>query len=431
MDLKKRLVQLPASVQSLIHEVSVCARRLNLRIYLVGGIVRDMILNRENFDLDIVVEGNAIALGAYIARHLNVDYRAYQAFGTAVVFSQPVTIDLAMAREETYPEWGTLPVVRPSTLREDLKRRDFTINAIAVSLNDNDFGALVDFYAGRQDVQNGLVRILHEQSFFEDPTRIMRAIRFKERFGFRFEPATLRAMKSALSADALSFVSEQRLRDELELILREPTVIPCIRTLDRLTGFSFLPFDLHTGPELHALLKRIEKATIWFDTHFPHKRPLDVWLVYLMGLLYRVPTARVEDFLDRFGFRRGDRLRIKSIRRPVPERLKKARSSSTIYKILEPLSFEAIIFFYALTPDRSVRARLTHFLDKLNDIRLAIGGRDLQESGIEPRVLYNAILERTLHQKLDGKVVTREQELAKARQISHGLKRAHIKRRQR
>jgi tRNA nucleotidyltransferase (CCA-adding enzyme) len=239
MNLAHQLHTLPRGIQHLIREVSRLAHQKHVRVYLVGGIVRDLILKRKNFDLDVVVEGDAITFARKIADILDAPVRVHRGFGTATVLSTPVTIDCATAREETYKRSGAMPAVRPSTLKEDLKRRDFTINAVALSLNDDDFGAIIDFFDGCDDIKRGVVRILHENSFIDDPTRICRAIRFKERFGFRYDRATLAALKSAAQQKALSWVSAGRLHRELVAMSQESRSARCRAGLVRLTGLDF------------------------------------------------------------------------------------------------------------------------------------------------------------------------------------------------
>jgi len=221
MNLKKKLDRLPAGVGRLIKAVRICAEKGNFRVYLVGGIVRDLILGRAKFDLDIVVENDAIKFAKLLSGYLGADFRRHHSFRTATVFSSPSKIDLATSRREVYHRWGALPCVEPSCLKDDLRRRDFTINAIAMSLNKDSFANIIDYFGGVSDLKKGIIRILHENSFLDDPTRLFRGIRFKERFGFKFDSKTSRCFRQAIKLRALNFVNEHRLRDESILILKE------------------------------------------------------------------------------------------------------------------------------------------------------------------------------------------------------------------
>src|SRR3954452_1104331 len=181
-------------------------------VYLVGGAVRDLLLGRERTDLDVVLEGDAAALG----RRLGGEVRAHERFATAMVALDGLVLDLATARSETYPRPGALPEVRPATLAEDLARRDFTVNAMAVPLTDE--AELIDPHGGARDLERGLLRVLHERSFVDDPTRALRAARYAARYGFDLEPDTERLLREA----DLETVSRDRVEAELRKLAAEP-----------------------------------------------------------------------------------------------------------------------------------------------------------------------------------------------------------------
>jgi len=188
------------------------------KIYIVGGTVRDIILGRNSGDIDIAVEGDAIRLGRVIVGRLlpGACFVSYKSFGTCSInIKKGLKLDLAMARKEIYKRPGAMPTVKPGSLEDDLKRRDFTINAMAVSINDKDFGRLFDPFSGMRDLKNGVIRVMHDASFIDDPTRILRALRFALRFAFRIEPGTKRLMKSALETKALETVSSGRIEKEI------------------------------------------------------------------------------------------------------------------------------------------------------------------------------------------------------------------------
>jgi len=193
------------------------------RAYIVGGTVRDIILGRNSGDIDIVVEGDAIRLGRVIVGRLlpGAGFVSYKSFGTCSInVKKGLKLDLAMARKEIYKRPGAMPTVKPGSLEDDLKRRDFTINAMAVSISDKDFGRLFDPFSGMRDLKNGVIKVMHDASFIDDPTRILRALRFALRFAFRIEPGTKRLMKSALETKALETVSSGRIEKEI-LIMRK------------------------------------------------------------------------------------------------------------------------------------------------------------------------------------------------------------------
>lgn len=223
MNIKNKIeAAFPSKAFTLVREVGLKSGALGMRSYLVGGTVRDIILGRSHIDIDITVEGDAIKLGKAIAKDTGASMTVYKSFGTCTLtFKDSSKIDLARARRETYKRPGAMPAIKPSTLKEDLKRRDFTINAIAASMMAKDFGKVYDFFNGSGDIKSGLIRVMHSRSFIDDPTRILRARRFAARYGFKIEPKTDVLMKKALINRALDTVSPARIQKELMLISKE------------------------------------------------------------------------------------------------------------------------------------------------------------------------------------------------------------------
>ena len=210
---------LPVEAVALIKETAAIAGEKNLPLYLVGGIVRDLMLWHSSADLDLVVEGDATAFAKEFTRKVGGTLTIHKMFNTAKVTRDNLTVDIAMARTETYGKPGALPVVTPGTLKTDLFRRDFTINAMAICLSPDRYGELIDLYRGLKDLNGKAIRILHENSFIDDATRIWRAIRYEQRLGFQIEPGTLRLLKR--DVNLLKTVGGYRLRRELELVLKE------------------------------------------------------------------------------------------------------------------------------------------------------------------------------------------------------------------
>jgi tRNA nucleotidyltransferase (CCA-adding enzyme) len=235
--MRNRLHKLPQEIKDLIYLASNIATENNMPVYLVGGFVRDLLLEVKNLDLDFVIEGDGIKFAEDLATILKARLIRHRRFGTATIVLNPVRvitsfsrlpivsrgvkIDIATARRETYPRPASLPLVTRGTLEDDLARRDFSVNAMAISITKKDFGKLVDFFCGKDDLQHKKVRILHSLSFIDDPTRMLRAIRFEQRYNFKIEPHTLKLLKVAAAIKMLEKVQPQRLRDELILILKE------------------------------------------------------------------------------------------------------------------------------------------------------------------------------------------------------------------
>lgn len=443
--MKTLLEKLPEGLRDLIYLAGRVAVENKVSAYLVGGFVRDLILDVKNLDLDIVVEGDGIKFAQDFAKRLNARIIQHRRFGTAKIIilfpsaqseaagwpkdsecssrilnqrgaaSHYLKIDIATARKESYPQPASLPIVTPGILADDLKRRDFTINAMAISISGEDFGRLVDFFDGRSDLSRRKIRILHNLSFVDDPTRMIRAIRFEKRYNFNIEVKTLKLFKEAVKAGMIEKVQPQRLRDELILLLKEERPLNAMRRTQKLIGFNFLAPGVYLSRDKIKLLFSIQRQVGWFkEKHFRH-RQLDSWLVYFIGLLDGCNMNGAASICGKFVFRKGEEKRIldyKKIGRGFIARLsRKNIKSSKVFSLLEPLSFEVIILIMAKYKNKNIQKHIGDFFEIYNSIRLCVSGHDLNKSGIKPGPIYQKVLKQILNAKLDGMIKTREEEL--------------------
>ena len=413
--INEQLNRLPGEVLERLRFIGNVADELNYPAYVVGGFVRDLLLGVDNFDLDIVIEGSGIKFAEELSRRLSAHLTRHRMFGTAtVVTPDKIKIDIATARRETYEHPGSLPAVTFGTIRDDLSRRDFSINAMAFSISKGNFGKLIDFFQGRPDLKNKTLRILHDLSFIDDPTRILRIIRFTERYNFKISPHTLRLIREAVESKGLDRINKQRLRDELILLLKEDNPVKCIRRLDKLCGFSFLHPAIRLSAARFILFRRIDRTMKWFEAGFPHKRKIDLWLIYLIILLEGLEMRQIQEVIDNFAFSRGEKKRIISFKSEVDRailRLKEKVSPSRIYRLLEPLSYEVILLILVKEADPIVRNNIRDFLRHYNETRIFIGGADLKKLGIKPGPHFKEILKQALYAKLDKQLKTKEEEL--------------------
>ncbi|MDD4955597.1 MAG: hypothetical protein PHP17_06130 [Candidatus Omnitrophica bacterium] len=411
-----KLKNINSYFKPILKSLSAQALKMNVRIYLVGGVVRDLMLGEKIFDLDIVVEASAIDFAHKFADTHKKEFKKHHTFGTATVFFDNHHIDFVTARSETYPSFGVLPKVKPATLKEDLLRRDFTLNAMAISLNKSDYGKLIDYYNGESDLKNGFIRILHDKSFLDDPTRILRAIRFEQRFSFKLEKHTLVLAKEAIAKNALGLVNPHRLREELILLLKEKTPGKYVKRLNELKMLQLMGINVKFAKNDFRIFVEIERAIEFYKNNFKSHRLLEEWLVYLMAILYRIKRSDTAKFLDVFGFRKGEKIRVLSLYDNM-DKLKELNNRvlpHVIYKTLNPLSFESIIFFYAYYRQKNIRKNIEKFLDKLINIRLRLKGEDLRKLGFKPPTLYGKIFEKLLYAKIDKGFKTLEQETSEA-----------------
>ena len=421
----KYLKKLPQEIQELLHLFSDIAYRDNMPIYLVGGIVRDLILGVNNLDLDIVVEGDGIKFAECCASVLKARLMRHSRFGTATLIVNPkLKVDVATARRELYPQPASLPVVTPGTLRDDLGRRDFTINAMAISIIKRDFGRLVDFFGGRSDLVHRRIRTLHALSFIDDPTRILRAIRFERRYNFKIEAETLSYLKQAIRLRMLEKVHPHRLRDELILVLKEGEPLRQIKRIKTLAGFVFISPRLSVSQVTHKHLSSIKRCVDWIKKDYPKRRELDVWLIYFMGLVDSLSLKDTQVICGKFAFPRGDEKRILSYKKLKPAFIRELRQlkikPSRIFGLLEPLSYEVIILIKAKDKNRYLQKNIEDFFQIYNGMRVCICGDDLRRMGIRPGPYYQKIFTRVLKEKLEGKIKTKEQELALMRKMARG-----------
>ncbi len=352
-------------------------------VHLVGGAVRDLLLGRQWRELDLVVEGDVAAAAARLGQVAN----AYERFGTAVVRDGRCEYDLALARSETYARPGALPDVRPAaTLAEDLGRRDVTVNAIALGFG----GTVIAVEGAERDLRDGVLRVLHDASFVDDPTRVWRVARYAARLGFEVEPHT-RALAAA--ADPAT-VSGDRLGAELRLALRESDPTAALRAVAGLNP-AYLPerFD-PDPPALGAALALLPEGG---------RRDLLTLAACVAGMDARALLR----WLDEMGFTASERDLVAAASRfSTGAPLRAARTNAQIARAARGAPVEAV----ALAGGDNAR----RWLDELRHVRLEIDGDDLLAAGIPQGPEIGARLQRALDRKLDGEIAGREAELETA-----------------
>ena len=423
---------LPAKLMALIKLIGRKADSLGINAFLVGGFVRDLILDSKNYDLDIVVEGDAIKFAGTLADKTGASLVVHHKFGTATIVRDwpkwlgpalnqdgKFKIDVATARKEVYEKPAALPTVAFSSLRDDLYRRDFTMNAMAVNINRHNFGLFMDFFGGVHDLESRVVRILHDKSFIDDPTRIFRAVRFEQRFGFTIEKHTEYLIKHAIKQEMFKRTENQRIREELVLILKEKNPEKAVFRMKELHELRFIHPQLVVNRSLVKHFGAVRSCVKWYRASSPRKRHLDTWLVYLMFMLDGLSAGQVDEVLKKFVFTRSECLRLRSFTERADDILKRLGSrasmpNSGIYRLLEPLSHEVSLFLMAKTRSRTARARIKRFFTDLNGQRLAIKGDDIAKLGLKPGPRYKEILDQVLYDKLDGRIAGKKEELRRA-----------------
>lgn len=415
----KMLSKIPEELKGLIAKLREQALAQNRKVYLVGGFVRDLILRVKNLDLDIVVEGDGIKFAEDFAKLLEARITAHRQFGTATVLLKfGLKVDFSSARKESYPQPAHLPVVSSGSLKDDLFRRDFTINAMAISLTD---GSIVDYFGGRDDLINKKIRVLHDLSFKDDPTRILRAVRFEQRYDFNIEPKTLELLKEAVKLKMLEKVQPHRTRDDLVLVLKENNPLKEVRRIKQLTGFKFIHPKLNLSVKTYAYLKSLEKEIKWFNKNYPQRRSLDTWLIYLIGLCDSLNPAAIREICEKFGLRKGEEKRLLSYkqvtRKFIVELSNPKIKPSRIFALLEPLSYETVISLRAKYNNSVFKRQIADFLEIYNGMRVFVSGDDLHGLGLIPGPQYQKIFAQVLNAKLNGEVKDKKEELSLIREL--------------
>jgi len=408
--------KLPLEFKKVINLTEKISKQLGMPAYLVGGCLRDLILQVKNFDLDIVVEGNGIIFAQKLAKELKVDLKIHERFGTAtLILANRLKVDIATAREEKYPTCASLPVVKPGSLEADLFRRDFTINAIAASIFSGKIQKFIDPFCGRADLKAKKIRILHDLSFKDDPTRILRAIRFEQRFNFKIEPKTFALLKDALTCGLLNKVSPHRMRDELILILKELDPVKPISRLGVLGGLYFINHKLKISKTTLDLFKAVSNEVLWFNKNFTSRRQIDIWLIYLSVLLRTLSLKEIKTVVYKLGLTIGEIRRILSysqLYRKLIFRLSKPDlRPAQIFAMLEPLSYEIIILLRASSSNKYLKKYIRDFLEIYNGLRLYVNGSHLHKMGVLPGPRYKKIFAKALNAKLNGEVKNLREEL--------------------
>ncbi|NOS80104.1 MAG: CCA tRNA nucleotidyltransferase [Nitrospira sp.] len=422
------LNRLPVRQLRLLKQIGRLADEQGMSVYLVGGVVRDLLLKRENWDLDLTIEGDGIAFARLVADRYKAGLAVFDRFATArLVFPDGLKVDIATTRRESYAQPADLPTVQPASIEEDLSRRDFTINAIAVQLNQRQFGRLLDPYAGQRDLRARTIRVLHAGSFQDDPTRIFRAIRFEQRFGFHLERTTLRLLAQAASTNLIQQLSGPRLQNEILLLLAERDPARAISRLAQLKLFRFLPRSLSYTKNVKRTVTAVPKALAWWARRFPDSA-IDRPIVYLMALSSEASQAVVATMIRRLALSREQAKKVSTGRRRVDRALKrltdrKIARPSQAYRLLEDFSNEALVLLLAKQVSMQqgvrlslLRRRLVAYM-KNRTTKTALTGRDLQAMGLQPGPQYKTILGKLLDARIDGVVTTEADERALAHRL--------------
>jgi tRNA nucleotidyltransferase (CCA-adding enzyme) len=387
------------------------ADSMGVNAYLVGGSVRDLLLGQENYDIDIVIEGDGILFAKTLSGTLKSEIKTHERFGTAKIKKNGLWVDIATARTEYYESPAALPKVETSSIKKDLYRRDFTINTLAIKLNPKDFGLLIDFFGGQRDIREKTIRVLHNLSYIEDPTRTFRAIRFSERFGFKLSKHTENLIKSAIKMKLFEKLSGSRLYEELIIAFNETDPV---RTLKRLSDFGLLKVinqNLVFDEKLEMTLLSMYETLAWYNLLYLEEMA-DRGILYLMALLSNLSDDNRKEALERLSAPpKIKELILKSISES-PEILRRlpVNDPASLYHLLIYVNIGIILFSMAVTKDSRKKKEISQFLIDLRKVKPLLKGSDLKKLKIPSGPVYSKILNELLDEKLRGKLKTEDDE---------------------
>ena len=403
------------SVWELFEATATCADNLKMDVYLVGGCIRDLLLNTKTLDWDIVVQGDGPELGASIAARLGGEIQKKSQFLTCtVILENKNKLDIATTRSETYKHPAALPEVQKSSIDDDLFRRDFTINALALKLNGKDAFNLIDKYNGLEDLNAGLIRVLHPKSFLDDPTRAFRALRYENRFGFSLQSETNQLLKNAIHSKVFDRLSGFRIFNELKRTLQEKQLGTHIKGYKEIGLLQCIHPDFFDSASGVELLDKIERNLQ--EKEYLKDTP-ENWKVYFLSMLYSTPKESRQSCLSRLDIKGKEA----DFFRESIEKIEKALIALdktediqplVIYETLHQLNNEAISLLIALAKTGGVKKAIISYSDHYRERAiLKINGDDLIKLGFSPGPNFQKILEDLKNARLNNELNSKEDEI--------------------
>jgi tRNA nucleotidyltransferase (CCA-adding enzyme) len=411
----------PEKVKRILKIISGVSQVLKYNTYLVGGIVRDTLLKIPNFDIDIVVEGNGIRFGKELSSRFDCRLECHQKFGTAVlVLNDGQHIDIASARVEYYKSPAALPSVESGNIKQDLSRRDFTINTMAVSLNKDDFGEILDYFGGREDLKNKKIKVLHKMSFIEDPTRIFRAVRFEKRLGFKMDNQTERLARTTINMNIVSKLNGVRIRDELIYIFNEKNPIEAIERLYGLGALGKIGIKVKIDKNFIGQVRKILKYYHEMkDDYSKIGEEIKKWRLLFILLLKGNNPEKIEGWCSEMKVRKKDINVILETHKMWDDARKNLKSinkkNSTLYYQVNLIPAELQVI--ACSWGSEYLKNIKKYLTDLSSLCLEINGNTLKDMGYKPSEKFKDVLEKLFKMKLDGRIKNKEEEISNLKKL--------------
>lgn len=415
-NIKSKMVDfLKPEILNLLVDIGKFAEEKRVKAYVVGGFVRDLIMKKPNFDIDIVIEGDATIFAIDYAKYHNAKVSTHQKFKTAVVtFNTGFKIDFATARTEYYITPAAAPEVSESSVKSDLFRRDFTINAMAVRLDGEKFGNLLDFFLGQKDIRDKKIRILHSLSFIDDPSRAFRAIRFAVRFGFDIGVHTEKLLKHAESLDLFSRIIGNRRFLELKYILAEDGYLIAIQMLNKYNMLRFFHKRININNEFIERFKRVENIIHWYNIQ-TNDNSIKIWRIRFYLFFFSLKRVEFDKCIDDFDISIKDSNILKNDFKFIEYanslfKRYKNQKPSFIYGICKELSIESLLSLAAILGEERQEI-IKDYLTNYKFVKIELDGNDLMELGVKKGPDIKLASNELLKLKLDGEILNKEDEI--------------------
>ncbi len=403
--------RLPKRVVDLLKDFGNVADMLGYNAYLVGGLVRDVFLKHENLDVDIVIEGDGIKFARKFARYHEARVRSHRKFGTAVlIFPDGFKADVATARIEYYESPGAPPIVETSSLKLDLYRRDFTVNTLAIKLNKKHYGTLIDYFGAQKDIKEKVLRVLHNLSFVEDPTRMLRAVRFEQRFGFKIGKLTLSLLKNAAKMNWLETLASHRIFLELKLILKEQDPLRAISRMNELRLLKFISPDIELTQNLLDLLEEIKKVIAWYNLLYLEE-PLERWKIYWYGLTSSLDADAFKKLTKEMGINQKMPPLRKTADSLLDSLFKFNGTNYQLYTLLLPYDTETLLYLMAKAKTEKMKRLISFYFTKLKGTQILTDGKDLLQIGLTSGPVFKKVFDGLLEAKLNNLTKTKDDEI--------------------
>ncbi len=412
-----KLDYLPKEVRIILVQTRELGNLMNRPVYIVGGFVRDYMLGHISHDIDLLVEEDKIHFAIQLNNILNGKLVTYPKFRAATInLSNGYNLDIISARREYYERPGAMPITSKGSIYDDLYRRDFTINCLAVSINSDSFGDLLDYFGGLYDLKNKKIKILHDSSFYDDPSRIFRAIRFASKFNFNIDNHTALLLEEAIAKKVLLQISRDRIYNEISLILKDSNYIESLILMEAYGILANLNINFSLDKKTVKKLRQLNKTMNYFKGHKFNSNN-----IIILQLLDNTLPDQWKPILNYFSLNDKNSDKILYILKNKEYTYKILKQDKVnrlaLYSCLNDFDLDALIFYYNECSNINIKKHIWDYISNLKDIAINMTGEDLLELGLIPGPIYSKMFVEILRAKIMGEIYSYEDEIKYAKKM--------------